>query len=247
MLNVRWRFVAILLGGAFLLAACDDNNNKGQPTVVETPTSDDSDSGSGNGADDAELREAIDRFVGSTYRAEYELTGTGADGLGQMTMFKDGRDRLRFDVSSDVEGEAFDGSFIINGQDAVFCAEGDAFAEIPGIDASAGGVCFRTAADDETNPFAGIEDIFGDLENEDLTLLDKSEKEVAGEDTTCYRMRSAEGDVSTACLNDDGVLLETTDEADGGSTMRATSFSNDVSDGDFDPPYEVQELPTFGG
>lgn len=253
MRNFRWGLVLVAaLMASVLFVACGGDNNGGDPTSTsvagnggngdDEPTQEPAT----NGGDDGELRDAIDKFIASTYQAVYEAEGLDSEGgPSTLTMYKDGEDRIRFDFSGTTEGEEFSGTFIVNGEESIFCSEGDAFTGIPGVDASEGGACFR-APEDGANPFGGVENIFQDLESDDMTLLGTSEREIAGSDATCYRTQDAEGTISTACINDDGVLLEATDEGDENSTITATSFSDDVSDADFAAPYEVQDFPSLG-
>ena len=81
--------------------------------------------------------------------------------------------------------------------------------------------------------------------------VNQSDENIAGGDATCF---SWDEDVSNditkgkMCFNDAGqlVLLES-EEADGSkSSMRATEYSEDVSDSDFEPPYDVTDLPAVG-
>jgi hypothetical protein len=251
MRNLRWGLALIVaLTASALFVACDDDNNGADPTST-TASGDNGDDEptqepANNGGDQGELREAIDKFIASTYQAVYEADGLGGeDGPSTLTMFKDGEDRIRFDFTGTSEGEEFSGTFIVNGEESTFCSEGEGFQAILGVDSSEGGVCFR-APEDGTNPFGGVENIFDDLESDDMTLLGTSEREIAGSEATCYRTEDADGAISIACINDDGVLLEASEEGTENSTITATSFSDDVSDDDFDPPYEVQDFPTLG-
>ncbi len=83
---------------------------------------------------------------------------------------------------------------------------------------------------------------------EDVGLVDSSQRTIAGVDATCFTVSSAlaglgEGEV---CFSDDGLLLYLSSETNGdSSTFEATSVSTDVTDADFEPPYEIFELPDF--
>lgn len=79
--------------------------------------------------------------------------------------------------------------------------------------------------------------------------VNQGSEDIAGSDASCF---SWDEDVSNditkgkMCFNDAGqlVLLES-EESDGSkSSMRATEYSEDVPDSDFEPPYDVTELPS---
>ncbi len=78
--------------------------------------------------------------------------------------------------------------------------------------------------------------------------VDTSQRKIAGVDAACFTAKSdlagqGEGEV---CFSDEGLLLYMSSEVDGASTVfEATSVSTDVTDADFEPPYEIIELPDF--
>jgi hypothetical protein len=161
-----------------------------------------------------------------------------------MVMYKDGTDRLRFDISAEEDGETTS-IILINTPDLnAFCMEGAGeFAELLGAEATGEGICL------DSDPTGGsgagdFVDIVDEIENGEWELISQSEREIAGQDATCYETRDAEGEVSTACFSDDGHLLAALQPD--GSGIEATSVSDDVGDGDFELPYEVVELPDFG-
>jgi hypothetical protein len=83
----------------------------------------------------------------------------------------------------------------------------------------------------------------------DVNLIDRSERSIAGLDSTCFTVRSdisglGEGEV---CFSKDGLLLFLHSETNGdGVTFEATSVSTDVTDADFEPPFEVIDLEDLG-
>ncbi len=89
-------------------------------------------------------------------------------------------------------------------------------------------------------------EIAQDVEN--VGLVDSSQRTIAGVDATCFTVSSAlvglgEGEI---CFSDDGLLLFLRSETNGDtSVFEATSVSTDVTDADFEPPYEIFELPDF--
>jgi hypothetical protein len=84
---------------------------------------------------------------------------------------------------------------------------------------------------------------------EDTTDVDISEGEIEGQDAICLsaEVSDPEGEgEGQFCFTNDGIPLLYTGEfsgPDGAAAwhMEATSFSRDVSDADFEPPYPVEE------
>jgi hypothetical protein len=68
-------------------------------------------------------------------------------------------------------------------------------------------------------------------------------------DATCFTVRSdisglGEGEV---CFSEEGLLLLLRSETNGDSlTFEATSVSTDVTDADFELPYDILEIPDLG-
>lgn len=83
---------------------------------------------------------------------------------------------------------------------------------------------------------------------EDAEDVDTSQRSIAGIDAACFTASGALTDLGEGegevCFSDEGLLLYLSGEADGASSVfEATSVSTDVTDEDFEPPYEVIELP----
>ncbi|MBI5287529.1 MAG: hypothetical protein HY873_00995 [Chloroflexi bacterium] len=266
--STRWMALAALLtAGALVFAACDDDKKKddgsggdktpaaekttpsdGEKTSAVEPTKDDGDNG--GGGDSGELQKLADKFAAATFKAVYEISGDGGDsGLtsGEITISKDGKDKIRFDIKSEVEGEPFEGSFIQTSTESFLCFSGDAAASLGGLlgEDAAEGICVKSAPDDPTNPVGSLVDAFGDIDVGNVEIQDKEDREIAGEDGTCYTVLDNDtNETSTACFNDDGVLLSV--ESGDSGTFVAKSVEGDVSDADFEPPYPVQEIPGLG-
>ena len=251
-----WMFVTVLIASiALVLSACGggDDDDGGEdnetPAATEAP-SDDGDEGEddgetgeddGGGAGSEEIDALLQRFGDSTFRADYEVTGITSADLGfedpVFTMYKDGRERLRFDISGIIEGEEVAIIFIENAEAGGFCVRGDIGLPIEG---GADGACFTDSQLGEQ--LGSISDNFDELENTDFDVLDESERQIAGQDAQCYRLKDLSDQTeSDVCVNDDGALLYLSDED--GTVFEATDFSAEVSDSDFDLPYEVQEIP----
>ncbi len=261
--TLRWIMVlATLMLAGFAFAACGgdgDNATATQPAGGsednDTPEPeddatqvDDGDDGDGPGAD--EVREAARKFADATFQADYTLTSPPGEsfGSGTMTLYKEGRDKFRFDLTTTQEGQEIEIIFIEAGDTSGFCLKNAGeFGALFGIEDGEGedgeGVCF----DEDPTGGEGLGDFsaeLDDLANEDLEVLETSEREIAGQDGKCFKTEDDTGEVSDVCVSGDGVLLYVADAA--GTTFEATSVSDDVSDSDFDLPYEVRELPGLG-
>ncbi len=114
--------------------------------------------------------------------------------------------------------------------------------------------CLETSAEEAevgTAPFDPIFDISRELaeEAEGVDIIDRSQRRIAGVDASCFMVRSAlpalgDGEV---CFSAEGILLLLRSELDNvSSTIEATSVSTDVTDEDFELPYELFMLPEFG-
>jgi hypothetical protein len=75
--------------------------------------------------------------------------------------------------------------------------------------------------------------------------ITKSNETIAGTNASCYEGTS-NGSTEKFCFSDSGILLETQNtDSSGTSGLTATSFSSDVSDSDFLPPYPVTTIPAI--
>ncbi len=81
---------------------------------------------------------------------------------------------------------------------------------------------------------------------EGVDISDAPQRTIAGLDAICFTIGSglAALDAGEICFSDRGLLLYLQSEAEGiSSTIEATSVSADVTDADFEPPYNTLELP----
>ncbi|MEX0749997.1 MAG: hypothetical protein WD359_04235 [Dehalococcoidia bacterium] len=243
MTALRYLFaVAAMLAGLTIFGACDGDggsNDDGTPSAVAT--------GGGDEGDTRDLAAIARRFNETAFRGEYDLTGSVDESEftnAKLVIYKDGVDRLRFDLSAEEDGEATEVIFIQTPEISAFCLRNAGeFGLLLGV-AEDEGVCFN----DDPSGGGGAGDyseIIEQIESGEGEIVERSEREIAGEDGDCYRIRDAEGNVSDACFSGDGYLLAV-NETDG-SGLEATSVSGTVDDGDFDPPYELRDLPDFGG
>lgn len=166
----------------------------------------------------------------ATYRAEYNVGGTGLSGSTMVWYRKDGK--LRFDMTS------AQGSFIVieNGTQSVTCTS-----------AGGSGTCFAggSAGGLEAPGVSAIEDFEVNAANYQVEPID--DRTIAGIRGECFKYSSASG-TGTTCLGPRGelLLIEAT-QAGQTFTLTATKVDDDVSDDDFEPPYAITELPQLPG
>jgi hypothetical protein len=247
--------LAVALLFALLAAACDGDGDEGEaPEAAETPAAgetpaanggdedEDGDDGDGAGGEGLQELEALaGEAAGVTAKVTYSVsTDIGGEVTeGEWVLVQRPPDS-RFEISSTEGGEEFRTIIISAGGKSYLCTS------VAGAE-----TCLATEADTEEtallDPLFNIpEELAG--EAEDVDLIDKSERQIAGLDATCFTIRSGlvtlgEGEI---CFSDDGLLLYLQGESDGDSfSFEATSASTDVTDADFEPPYEITELPEF--
>jgi len=205
---------------------------------------------SSSGTND-ELKSILNKFVASTFKGSYTISG-GSDAQaitdGKLVMYKDGTSRFRFDISGTQAGQSISMTLIDNNGKTLICLNdaGDLGAVL-GV-AAGNGVCFNADPKDAaSNPASSLTQSLTDLENGDVTLVSKSTRKIIGRDATCYVTKSASATgTEEECFSGDGVVLFSS-TGDAGSTIEATDVGGSVGDADFNPPYDVHDLPTTGG
>ena len=229
-----------------LLAACKSDSKGGKtPTSDETPaaseTPDDGDDGGdgGGGLQDLErlASEAAGEFTGKiTYGITTEVGGQTVE---QEWVMVQRPPDSRFEIVSSDGGQE-SRTIVIQTEDKSY------------VCVSAGGSesCFES---DQTQSYtAGFAPLFEIPQTiaggiGDVGLVDKSEREIGGVPANCFSVDTAAlgGGASELCFSDEGILLLLRSEAGGTSfTFEAKSVSTDVTDADFEPPYEIIEIPT---
>jgi hypothetical protein len=205
--------------------------------------------GGGNSADAKALNSVAQKFGSSTFKADYKLSSTGGDQPvdGTMTMFKQGADKFRFDVTSTQDGQPVALTLIETKDNNVFCLQ-DAgqLAPILGVDAGKG-VCFKN---DPTSGAGGIDDItntFKNLSTSDVTVSGKSSRTIAGQSAQCFDYTTASaGETNETCFSNDGVpLYDKTVSSSDTTTLEATQVAGSVQSSDFNVPYVVKDLPNI--
>lgn len=206
-----------------------------------------------SGAGGGDVASAVAKFEKATFKADYTTTiGSNAAQAvtdATLTMTKDGPGRLRVDINGKQNGNDVGITMINAGSTSVFCLKGvQGLARLLGS-AGGAGACFKSdATTARFNPGAGLQASLQRFTASDVTLLDKTNRTIAGKDATCYHtQRAGEATTSTVCLDSNGVLLYgATDGANGakGNEITATDVSGSVSAGDFNPPYPLTAFPT---
>ena len=173
--------------------------------------------------------------------------------------------KVTYTVITDVSGQRFDGEWVLVQRPPDFrfeIAGEEAGRSFRTIAITAGGatyLCFASAGEEsclstgaeaaeaETAPFEAILDAPRDLveEAEDIEVVGESRRQFAGVDANCFTFTSAVSDLGggEVCFSDEGLLLFLQSEGEGGSSFfEATSVSLEVTDEDFEPPFEVTGL-----
>jgi hypothetical protein len=250
--------LAVVLLFALLAAACDGDGDEGETTPVgETPAADETpaeeDTPSANGGDEDEDGEgagagleeleslAEEATEGVTAKVTYRVA-TDVDGEtfeGEWVVVQRPPDS-RFEIASTEGGEEFRTIIITTGGKSYLCAS------IAGEES-----CLATEAEEaeaEAAPLGLLFDIPQELaeDAENVDLAETSHRSIAGVDATCFTVSSGLADLGEGetCFSDQGLLLYLRSEVDGASSVfEATSVSTDVTDADFEPPYEIIEMP----
>jgi len=230
-----------------LLAACGSDSGDGKtpkagetPASGETPTDGGDGGGDGNGGDSglSDLERLASEASGDfTGKITYEITteSSGQTTVQEWTLAQRPPDS-RFEIVSNEGGEESRTIVIQTAEKSYVCT-------------SAGGseVCFVS---DQTDQYTGLFDPIFDAPQsivqdiDTLGLGDQSERDIAGLHANCFSYSLA-GAESETCFSDEGLMLYLhTGSAGSSFTYEAKSASTDVSDADFEPPYEVVEIPT---
>lgn len=260
MSRIRWMPLAgLVLGATLTFGACGGDDKKDDGGTAKTPATErtasgdadptkTSDGGTASG-DLKELQKLAEKFAESTFQAVYTVAGGEAGSPlqdGTITIYKDGPNKLRFDIKAEQDGEVFEGAFIQSDTGSYFCIVGGEFGALLG-DEAGDGICTKSDPQDPSNPVASLADEFGDLDIGNVEIKSKEDRKIAGQDGTCYVVFDKDvNETTTTCFNDDGVLLAIESQAADGLSFEATSVEGDVSDSDFEPPYPVQEIPGLG-
>jgi hypothetical protein len=247
--------LAVALLSALLAAACNgDGDDKtpaaGEtPAANETPTADSGDDGNGDGGSGGGLSElealAAEASGDITAKVTYKVT-TDVDGVStvQEWVLAQRPPDFRFEIAYEDGGEEFRTIIISAGGKNYMCTS--TLGEE---------TCLATEAD-EAQEGAALLDLLSDIpqelteDAEDADLVDTSHRTIAGVDAACFTVRNGLSDLGEGeiCFSDEGLLLYMRSEVDGATSLfEATSVSTDVTDADFEPPYDILEIPDLEG
>jgi hypothetical protein len=241
------RSFALTLVLGLVLVACggnepsDDPDATGSDTASEQPTD-------GDALD--QLLALGQAWATTTGRITYSISSTGGATPGtptEITLYWKPPSSWRMDMTAP-EGDTV---IISTAEGSFLCGEGMAGL---GDDGGAGSACLQLPADQAaaSNPFASL---FADPDALRSTLtaaigdaeVTTSTRTIAGLEATCFTATGTiQGDAEW-CFSEDGLLLYATGTAagdDSTGTMEATEVSDQVSDEDFKPPYQVVSIPT---
>ena len=224
-----------LLAGSLAIACGGGGTSDGDDNGGDGP------SGDGN----AELREILEQFGVKEFKIVYNFTSNvdgAADTGGTMTFYVKPPDSWRMD--SNFAG--VDLITISSGGSTYICTSAgglDTCLESPVEDSAA--VPFLDVFTDPDGLIDLVDTSFGGVD------VDRSDRTIAGLDASCF---SVAGEIEDAagsaeyCFGEGGLLLfasfgGSSAEGSGSFTIEATSVDDSVSDSDFDPPYDITEIP----
>lgn len=241
----KWLAVPVI-AVALVSAACggdedaDDTGDATDATTTATETMTETTTAteaateaSSDGGDAADLAEIFAGFGTATFNVTYNLESDDPeqDMTGEWTWIQDNEgSRTRFEIESG--GQTF--IMITTAERSIACAEGACF--------DAGGAMGASIPNVGDMFTEEIDDVQSDASTASVRRIDG--RTIAGTDTECVEFEDdAEGVSGVACYAEGGIpLLIESNTADGNFRMEATSFSEDVSDEDFEAPFEVVSL-----
>lgn len=261
---MRVLLTAILLLALSLGAACgggDDDDSSGDGDNETPSAQDDRDRGGGDsgdsgdgadgdgdsgggGSDDSDSSSEFASLAGLFGQRDYVVTFTietrvGAETFsGEWTWYRDVEgERSRFDLDTEAGGEVVSATFITTPDEVYFCSEANCLAFPSG------------AQSPFPNPSIALTEQVSDIDDRVLggSVQDAGTRTIAGIEARCFTFDVpgsgiAEGE---SCVSAEGVPVLTKWEGDEGSfRLEATSYSSEVSDEDFEPPFPVTRLPS---
>ena len=232
-------FAVVLAVGllAFAAVACNGGGNGD-----ETPQAGDEDGEDSTGLQD--LRALASRASGEViYKVTYQITTeAGGEVIESERVLVQRPPDSRIEIVRTVEGVEFSTIIISAGGESYLCASSGGEGACLMVDIG------ETEA--QTAHLAPLFDVPRELteQAEGVDLLNSSERGIGGVDATCFTVSSdisglGDGEV---CFSEEGLLLLLRSDTNGDSlTFEATSVSTDVTDADFELPYDILELPDF--
>ncbi|MEE8369307.1 MAG: hypothetical protein V3S00_00905 [Dehalococcoidia bacterium] len=245
--------VAVLLAAAACGGGDGDGGGDQAPAADDTPAADGGDGGDGGDGD------GDGDGDGEGFANLEALAGEAAEGVTAS---------VTYSVTTETNGDTFEGEWVLvqrppDSRIEISLTEGG--VEFRTIIISVGGesylctsgggeeACLAAGSAETEAGAASLSPLF-DAPREiveaaaNVDIVKTSQEQIAGVDATCFTLGSGllslgEGEV---CFSDEGLLLRMQSEIAGTSSVfEATSVDFNVTDADFEPPYDVLELPGF--
>ncbi len=236
--------VAVLLAAAACGGGDGDGGGDQAPAADDTPAADGGDEGDGDGEGVGDLEAlAGEAAAGVTASVTYSVTTeTNGDTFeGEWVLVQRPPDS-RIEIALTEGGEEFRTIIISAGGESYLCTSGGGEESC----LAAGSAETEAGAASLTPLFDAPREIVDAAA--DVDIVKTSQDQIAGVDATCFTLGSGllslgEGEV---CFSDEGLLLRMQSEIAGTSSVfEATSVDFNVTDADFEPPYDVLDLPGF--
>jgi hypothetical protein len=254
-LLIAMTLLLVMLFGAACGGGDDDDdgaNGGSEPTAARDGSdsssegsSDDSSSDDGGSDDDdadgsGEFSQLSNIFGQRDFVVTFSIeTSAGGETFsGEWTWYRDVEgERARFDIDTAAAGEVVSATYITTPDATFFCSESNCLS-------------FPTGTQSPfPDPSAALTDQVFDIDDRVLggSVKDAGTRSIAGIEARCFTFDVpgsgiAEGE---SCVSAEGVPVLTVWEGDEGSyRLEATSYSSDVSDEDFEPPFTVTQLPS---
>lgn len=191
-----------------------------------------------------DLEKSSDNFIKANYDITYNLTTTTGGKASNSTMVikhKDNKDLISINGDIDGSGSNTSATIISDGTNSYICTDQQK-------------TCLKTTSDQS----GGIGQIFNAIKPDKLLEAIKSEngatvestsgQTIAGRSAKCYKVTSSEGNGSICFDKSTDIMLslQMTGGSDGDTKFVATKVGGTPSDGDFNPPYKVQDLSSGG-
>jgi hypothetical protein len=221
-----------LLGTACSGDGGDDDSSEATATEAADTTATTAATEGSSGGGDIDLSSIFGGFATASFKVTFEMEGGTAEEAmnGTWTLIQDvAGNRSRFEIDSDGQSMVM----ITTADQTIACAEGSCFDA-----GGAMGAAIPNIGDIFTEGINGVQE-----EAAGGTVRRIDGRTIAGVDAECVEFESADGTEGTACYAEGGIplLIEAT-TTDGPLRMEATSFSTEVSDADFEPPFPVLSI-----
>jgi len=210
----------------------------------ETPAADGGEEGDGGGEGTGDLEALAGAAAeGVTANVTYSVTTetNGDSFVGEWVLVQRPPDS-RIEIAGTEAGEEFRTIIINVGGESYLCtsvAGEESCLAAGSAETEAGAATLNPLFDAPREIAEGVSD---------AGITDTSSDKIAGLDATCFTVSGGLASLGDGeiCFSDDGLLLRMqSDVAGATSLIEATSVDMNVTDADFEPPYDVLELPGY--